>query len=114
MDFGKLEYVIKGPGGLDASVHRLRLTLVGHDDDEVLKREGVAVLRRMRIVRLTSEAFEQGAMLSYEELADLLMTSLATLKRDINVIEGGGQVIRLRRRRTNDNSRFGAESGDGG
>ena len=98
MDYGTLQYRVQKPGSDEPD---LRLTLVSPEDEATLRVEGLAVLRRRRIVRLTGEAVKQGGMLGYEDLVDLLLTSLATLKRDIGWLEKNGHYIRLRGRRKN-------------
>ena len=60
----------------------ITLTLDSPDDLEAL-RLGVAALRRSKIQRLTVEAYEQGALLTQEDLARLLCTSRSTIKRDV-------------------------------
>ncbi len=61
-----------------------RLTLNNVNEDfEILANYQLAGLRRHRILRLTREAYDQGALLSYEDLAILLTTSPSTMKRDI-------------------------------
>ena len=67
----------------------VRLTLDSADDLEAL-RQGVAALRRSKIQRLTSEAQEQGALLTQEDLARLLCTSRSTIKRDIAQLRAEG------------------------
>ena len=62
----------------------VKLTL--HDpqtDLEILQQKGIAGLRRHRLKRLTKEAIDQGGVLSYEDLAILLTTSIVTIKRDV-------------------------------
>ncbi len=61
-----------------------KLTL--HDpstDLEILQHKGLAELRRHRLKRLTKQAIDQGGVLSYEDLAVLLTTSIVTIKRDV-------------------------------
>ena len=61
----------------------VRLTLFDpHVDLTVLAEYGLAGLRRHRILRMTREAIDQGALLSYEDLAMILTTSPATVRRD--------------------------------
>jgi len=61
-----------------------RLTLNDVNEDfQILANYELAGLRRHRILRLTREAYDQGALLSYEDLAILLTTSPSTVKRDI-------------------------------
>ena len=72
----------------------VRLTL--HDPDEDLKcykENGLSGLRQHRLLRITKEAIEQGALLSYEDIAFLLTTSVVTIKRDIASLKGNGKTI---------------------
>jgi hypothetical protein len=57
-----------------------RLTLNEVADLQVLADYGLAGLRRYRILRLTQEAYDQNALLSYEDLAVLLTTSPVTIR----------------------------------
>ncbi len=116
MDFGKLKYHIvmksrtKGfavrrstlfGGSTEAAEMKktLRLTLIGRNDEDILRSQGLSELRRKRITRLTHEAQRQGMLLSYEDLNALLLSSVSTLKRDINVLEKQGCSIPLKGRR---------------
>jgi hypothetical protein len=98
MEFGKLEYFVNGR---DNGTRRIKLTLVGQGDEDVLRTDGIAALRRKRIVRLTEEAHDQGVLLGYEDLVDLLLVSMATLKRDVSAIEQTGYGVLLKGRRKN-------------
>jgi hypothetical protein len=91
MDLGKVEYMVDGVN--------LKLTLVGLEDLEILKSEGLAGLRRKRLMRLSNEAVSQGAMLGYDDLCCLLVSSLSTLKRDVSIIEEAGISVPLKGRR---------------
>lgn len=74
-----------------------RLTLNNVNTDfEVLANYGLAGLRRHRILRLTQQAYDQGALLSYEDLAILLTSSPATMKRDIRHLKTEGYFIMTR------------------
>jgi hypothetical protein len=74
-----------------------RLTLNDVNADfEVLTNYGLAGLRRHRILRLTRETYDQGALLSYEDLAILLTTSPATIKRDTHHLRNDGKFIMTR------------------
>ena len=53
-------------------------------------------LRRHRILRLTKQAYEQDALLSYEDLAVLLTSSPATVKRDIRQLKQQGFFVMTR------------------
>ena len=74
-----------------------RLTLNDINSDfEMLGNYGLAGLRRHRILRLTKEAYDQGALLSYEDLAILLTTSPSTVKRDIRYLKHDGKFVMTR------------------
>ncbi len=56
-------------------------------DDLVALSLGIADLRQVRILRLTEEVYEQGALLlTHEDLACLLCSSLSTIKRGVQVL----------------------------
>jgi hypothetical protein len=76
----------------------VRLTLdAGSADFEVRARRGVVGLRRARLLRLASEAREQGGLLSYEDLAfRLLNCALRTIVRDVQVLRRGGVEVPTR------------------
>ena len=67
-----------------------------NSDFEVLANYGLAGLRRHRIARLTKQTYDQGALLSYEDLAMILTTSPATVKRDIYHLRKQGLFIMTR------------------
>ena len=74
-----------------------RLTLNDMQADvEALANYGLAGLRRHRILRLTKQAYDQEALLSYEDLAVLLTTSPATVKRDIRQLKHDGYFVMTR------------------
>lgn len=74
---------------------RLRLMDV-NSDFEALANFGLAGLRRHRIERLSRQAYDQGALLTYEDLALLLTSSPATVKRDIFFLRRNGKFIMTR------------------
>ena len=85
---GQMKYLAvskQSPAGRKVSeCKRIPVTLTLHNTDDLIALgNGVAVLRQQRILRLTEEAYEQGALLSHEDLACLLSSSLATIKRDV-------------------------------
>ncbi len=82
---------------LDQAVRlSVRLTLHAAEDLEVAKGEGLAALRRQRIVRLCEEAQQQGALLTHEDLALLLTTSLSTIYRDLKQLRSAGTLVPTR------------------
>jgi hypothetical protein len=56
----------------------------GQEDREIRARHGIAALRRARLLRICSEACEQGIHLSHEDIAyNVLNCSLRTVARDV-------------------------------
>jgi len=74
---------------------RLKLMDINSDFD-ALANFGLAGMRRLRIERLTRQAYDQGALLTYEDLALLLTTSVATVKRDVYWLRKDGKFIMTR------------------
>lgn len=75
----------------------VRLKLIDLNTDlEVLAEYGLAGLRRHRLARITRQAYDQGALLSYEDLAMILTTSPATVKRDVYHLKHQGMFIMTR------------------
>jgi hypothetical protein len=75
----------------------IRLKLIDFNSDlEALANYGLAGLRRHRLARITRQAYDQGALLSYEDIAMLLTTSPATVKRDVSHLKNQGQFIMTR------------------
>jgi hypothetical protein len=68
----------------------------GREDRETLQAFGPQELRRVRLQRLLSEAIEQGAVATQEDLAWVLQTSLRTIKRDCAQLEGQGIYLPTR------------------
>ncbi len=85
------------PAGKHISLTRkvtARLKLIDINSDfDVLANYGLAGMRRHRIERLTRQAYDQGALLSYEDLAVMLTSSPATVKRDIFFLRKEGKFI---------------------
>lgn len=61
----------------------VKLTLVDPEELETLRDRGLATVRQARFLRMTTEAHEQGALLTVEDLAFLTTCSVATVKRDL-------------------------------
>lgn len=73
------------------------LTLHNPDQDpNIYKDKGLNGLRQHRLLRIKGEAIEQGALLSYEDIAFLLTTSVITIKRDMADLRRNGMVIPTR------------------
>lgn len=73
----------------------VRLTLHASDDLENLE-QGIVQLRRRRIARLCQEAHDQGALLTQEDLAVLLTTSVSTIKRDLRALRAENTFLPTR------------------
>lgn len=75
----------------------IRLKLIDFNSDlEALANFGLAGIRRHRLMRITRQAYDQGALLSYEDLSMLLTSSPATVKRDIAFLRRDGKFIMTR------------------
>lgn len=98
---GKLTYYgyVQNPHSLSLRKRRILLTLVSEDDDAILAKQGLASLRQARIIRLCRQAHEQGALLAYEDLTNLLLTSLSTLKRDLRLLRKEGLAVPIYRKK---------------
>jgi hypothetical protein len=68
----------------------------GSEDRAVLQADGPETLRRVRIQRLLSEALEQGAIATQEDLATVLHVSVRTIKRDCAVLAQAGVYLPTR------------------
>ena len=73
------------------------LTLDAKEDLTSRARDGVTGLRRTRILRLATEALDQGGLLSYEDLAyRLLNCGVRTIVRDIAALRRRGLEVPTR------------------
>jgi hypothetical protein len=68
----------------------------GLEDLEVLKQFGVAGLRRVRVLRMTEEAIDQGGALTQEDLARLCQSDVRTIRRDLVVLRAEGHWVPTR------------------
>lgn len=91
LDLGRIRLLVvaahEPPGKALEDCQKLPVVLTldaARDDFDVRVQQGVTALRRTRIMRLTTEAREQGGLLSYEDLAyRLLNCGVRTLVRDV-------------------------------
>ena len=74
----------------------IRLQLTAPEDLEALGREGLAPMRRRRLVRLARQARVQGGLLTIEDLAYVTCCSIATVKRDLNAARAAGEAVPTR------------------
>lgn len=69
----------------------------GAEDLKVRQREGVSNLRRYRMQRMAVEAFQQGGLLTIEDLANRLFNcGQRTLSRDLDVLRRKDVILPLR------------------
>lgn len=68
----------------------------GLEDLEVQQRFGGSRLRRVRLVRMSEEAVDQGGVLTQEDLSRLLQTGVRTIRRDIASLRSGGHWVPTR------------------
>lgn len=99
---GKMEYLaaqISDGASKKISDMRLKpvmLTLHADGDIEVLSAHGIADLRKVKIQRLTQEAYEQGALLTQEDLAVILCSSVRTVRYDLKELRSHDIEVRTR------------------
>lgn len=83
----------------EASQKLVRLTLdAGVEDVEVRQQQGVSGLRQHRLERMAEEAFQQGGLLTLEDLAKLFNCGIRTLVRDLAQLRRRGIEPPLRSR----------------
>ena len=91
---------VEAPFGPPLSeTERIEVTLTvdaGAEDAAVQGQEGRLGLRRGRILRLMSEALEQGGVLTQEDLGRALQVTRRTIERDIAVLKKEGHLIQTR------------------
>jgi len=68
----------------------------GDEDLEVLDQHGAVALRRVRIQRLSDEAFEQQGLLTEEDLGRVLHADPRTIRRDLQQLRRDGLWIPMR------------------
>jgi hypothetical protein len=75
----------------------VRLSLDAKEDQEIRFRQGTTGLRRARILRMSTEAQEQGGLLTYEDLAyRLLNCGVRTIVRDAEALRREGLDVPTR------------------
>ena len=68
----------------------------GISDLEVSERFGGMGCRRVRLLRVTEEAIDQGGVLTQEDLARLLQTDVRTIRRDVVALRAEGHWVPTR------------------
>lgn len=72
------------------------VTLVAPSDAEVQHTDGSRGLRQARLVRMTHEAWDQGGLLSYEDLSLLLAVDVTTVRRLVSRCRAQGLQVPTR------------------
>jgi len=109
---GTLSYFarIPRPSSLTLVKKKVFLTLTSDADEQTLATQGLASLRQERILRLCTDARQQGALLAHDDLATLLSTSLSTIKRDLRLLRQRGLFVPIYRKRQRRASKDGKPS----
>lgn len=74
----------------------VHLTVDHKDDLGIMKKYGTVALRGVKILRLSWEAYEQQAVLSYEDLAAILCLDRGTVSRQVGRLRKLGLVVPTR------------------
>ncbi len=63
------------------------------EDLDIYKKQGLRGLRQHKLLRMTNQAIDQGGVLTYEDLAFILTSSVATIKRDMSAMRRKGIIL---------------------
>ena len=74
----------------------VRLTLYSPEDNLICSADGQYGILDQRMIRVTNEAFFQGALLTQADIAILLGESTKTISRHIAILEDRGKIIPTR------------------
>lgn len=81
----------------DCQLRRITLTHIStKEDSEVPRRHGPSAKRQQQIVRMAVEAKAQNALLSQEDLAEILDTDIRTIRWDIKLLRGKDIMVPIR------------------
>lgn len=88
---------LKEPAGkplCDCKLRKIVLTYLKSDEDnEVRRNYGPSAKRQQQIQRMTVEAMDQGALLSQEDLAQILGSDVRTIRRDIQELRKKHHIL---------------------
>jgi len=91
---------INEPPGKPLRGCQLRRIILTHiatkEDTEVRRAYGPSAKRQQQILRMTVEAKDQQALLTQEDLAEILDTDVRTIRRDIQTLRKGGMTVPTR------------------
>lgn len=80
----------------DCRLVSVTLTMSFNGEEKVEKQKGLNHLKKMKIHQLAWEAYEQGGLLSYEDIENILGISISTIKRYIRQYRADGIVVPTR------------------
>jgi len=86
---GQIEYTCvsseEGPGKTMEELKKVRVKLTRElmSDREVQRRSGDNAMRKVQILRMTEEAYDQGGLLTQEDAGRILGVSSRTIRRDV-------------------------------
>lgn len=86
---GQIEYTCvsaeEGPGKSLDELKKVRVKLTKQlmSDREVQQRMGDSAMRKVQVLRITEEAYDQGGLLTQEDLGRILGVSSRTIRRDV-------------------------------
>lgn len=92
MQRGQKEYIcVHAEEGAGKSLEEMRkvrvmLTRERADDYEVQERRGDSAMRRVQILRITEEAYDQDGLLTQEDVGRILGVSSRTIRRDVEAL----------------------------
>jgi hypothetical protein len=89
IDAGRIEYtcvsVEEGPGKPMEELKKVRVKLTKEliSDRDIQARLGDSAMRKVQVLRMTEEAYDQGGLLTQEDLGRILGVSSRTVRRDV-------------------------------
>ena len=99
---GQVDYtcvsVEEGPGKPMEELKKVRVKLTRDvvSDQDVEARLGSSARRKVQILRITEEAYDQGGLLTQEDLGRILSVSARTVRRDVEELMGRKLKLYLR------------------
>lgn len=90
---------INEPSGKPLSKCRMvpvKLTMTGIEDARILATQGATALKKVRVKRWFEEAYEQGGLLTHEDVAVLLGSDISTVKRLVKQYKNEGVILPTR------------------
>jgi hypothetical protein len=99
---GQIEYVCadadEGAGKSIEEMRKVRVMLTREcgDDHVVQELSGDSAMRRVQILRMTEEAYDQHGLLTQEDLGRILGVSSRTIRRDVDVLMEQNLKLNLR------------------